>query len=174
MGSSKEKEEFLRFLRRRGQRVTEERLALLEEIFSLHGHIDADEVLLSMKGRGLKISRATVYRNLELLVESGLVRKHRLVGRGLLYEHIHPGQGHDHLVCTRCGRMIEFISPGINALQSEICRAHGFVTTQHTLQILGVCNLCASASATSAEPSAPAPGTGAPGVPGTPRRATAS
>lgn len=155
MNANREKEEFLRFLRRRGQRVTGERLALLEEIFSLHGHIDAEELLVSMKSRGLKISRATVYRNLELLVESGLVRKHQLVGRGLLYEHIHPGQGHDHLVCTRCGRMIEFISPGINALQAEICRAHGFVTSQHTLQILGVCNQCAQA-ANAAKPAPPA------------------
>ena len=158
MPSTREKEEFLRFLRRRGQRVTGERLALLEEIFSLHGHIDADAVLLSMKARGLKISRATVYRNLELLVESGLVRKHRLVGRGLLYEHIHPGQGHDHLVCTRCGRMVEFISPGIHALQAEICRAHGFAMTQPTLQILGVCNLCAAGKEAEGEAAAqPAP-----------------
>lgn len=155
MPSSREKEDFLRFLRQRGHRVTEERLALLEEIFSLHGHIDADEVLVSMKARGLKSSRATVYRNLELLVESGLVRKHRLVGRGLLYEHIHPGQGHDHLVCTRCGRMVEFISPGIHALQAEICRAHGFAMTQPTLQILGICNRCTAAKEADGEGDAP-------------------
>jgi len=151
MASTRERDEFLRFLRRRGQRVTEERLALFDEIFSLHGHIDADNVLQSMKARDLKISRATVYRNLELLVESGLVRKHRLVGRGLLYEHIHPGQGHDHLACTRCGRMVEFVSPGINALQAEICRAHGFITSEHTLQILGICSDCANAATEGSE-----------------------
>lgn len=155
MPTVREKEAFLTFLRRRGQRVTGERLALFDEIFSQHGHIDADELLASMKARGLKISRATVYRNLELLVESGLVRKQRLVGRGLLYEHQHAGQSHDHLVCTGCGRVVEFVSPGIDAMQTEICRAHGFLPGQHTLQIIGLCNHCAqTAAADRAEPRA--------------------
>ena|ERR1700760_4092855 len=143
MANLREKEQFLRFLRNRGQRVTGERLALFDEIFSLHGHIDAEELLAAMKARGLKISRATVYRNLDLLVESGLARKQRLGSRGFLYEHMHAGQQHDHLVCTSCGRVVEFVSPGIVALQAEICRAHGFVAARHTLQIAGLCNRCA-------------------------------
>jgi Fur family ferric uptake transcriptional regulator len=145
MANVREKEQFLRFLRDRGQRVTGERLALFDEIFSHHDHIDAEALLEAMKARGLKISRATVYRNLDLLVESGLARKQRLIGRGYLYEHMHAGQQHDHLVCTGCGRVVEFVSPGIVALQAEICRAHGFVPTRHTLQIAGLCNLCAQA-----------------------------
>ncbi len=147
MANAREKEQFLQYLRGRGQRVTGERLALFDEIFSQHGHIDAEELLAAMKARGLKISRATVYRNLDLLVESGLARKQRLGSRGFLYEHVHFGQQHDHLVCTGCGRVVEFVSPGIAALQGEICRAHGFVPTRHTLQIAGLCNRCAEVSA---------------------------
>jgi Fur family ferric uptake transcriptional regulator len=144
MAEIREKEQFLHFLRDRGQRVTAERLVLFDEIFSQHRHIDAEELLKAIAARGLKISRATVYRNLDLLVEAGLARKQRLGDRRLLYEHIHRGQGsHDHLVCTGCGRVVEFVSPGIAALQSEICRAHGFVPGRHTLQIAGLCNLCA-------------------------------
>jgi Fur family ferric uptake transcriptional regulator len=146
MANAREKDQFLRFLRDRRQRVTGERLALFDEIFSQHGHIDAEELLEAMKARGLKISRATVYRNLDLLVESGLARKQRLGSRGFLYEHVHGGQQHDHLVCTGCGRVVEFVSPGIAALQGEICRAHGFLPTRHTLQIAGLCNLCAEAA----------------------------
>jgi len=146
MANAREKEQLLQYLRGRGQRVTGERLALFDEIFSQHGHIDAEELLAAMKARGLKISRATVYRNLDLLVESGLARKQRLGSRGFLYEHMHFGQQHDHLVCTGCGRVVEFVSPGIAALQGEICRAHGFVPTRHTLQISGLCNVCAEAS----------------------------
>ena len=149
MANAREKEQFLQYLRGRGQRVTGERLALFEEVFSQHGHIDAEELLAAMKARGLKISRATVYRNLDLLVESGLARKQRLGSRGFLYEHVHFGQQHDHLVCTGCGRVVEFVSLGIAALQGEICRAHGFVPTRHTLQIAGLCNRCAEASAAS-------------------------
>lgn len=156
--NSREKEQFLQFLRSRGQRVTSERLALFDEIFSQHGHIDAEELLGAMKARSLKISRATVYRNLDLLVECGLARKQRLGSRGFLYEHVHPGQQHDHLVCTGCGRVVEFVSPGIAALQAEICRAHGFVPTRHTLQITGLCNACAQASAAQSARPASAPG----------------
>lgn len=142
MADIREKERFLQFLRKRGQRVTSERLALFDEIFSQHRHIDAEELLASMNARGLKISRATVYRNLDLLVECGLARKQRLGRSRFLYEHVHSGQRHDHLVCSGCGRVVEFVSPGITALQSEICRAHGFLPQYHSLQITGLCNQC--------------------------------
>lgn len=152
MADARERERFLQFLRNRGQRVTAERLALFDEIFSQHGHIDAEELLCSMKERSLKISRATVYRNLDLLVACGLARKQRLGRNRFLYEHIHGGQQHDHLVCTGCGRVVEFVSPGIVALQAEICRAHGFVPSRHTLQISGLCNSCAAREASARVP----------------------
>jgi len=156
----REREQFLALLRGRGQRVTGERLALFDEIFAQHGHIDAEELLRAMQARGSKISRATVYRNLDLLVESGLARKQRLGRRGFLYEHVHGGQqNHDHLVCTGCGRVVEFVSAGIAALQGEICRAHGFEPSRHTLQIAGLCNRCAGAEK-AADSAAPAEGRG--------------
>ena len=161
MSNARERERFLQFLRSRGHRVTRERLALFEEIFAQHKHIDAEELLATMKARGLKISRATVYRNLDLLVECGMVRKQRLGQDRFLYEHVHGGQHHDHLVCTGCGRVVEFVSPGIAALQSEICRAHGFVPTRHTLQISGLCNECAGAQIPVAAPAGAGAGGGA-------------
>lgn len=142
MVETTERKQFVDFLRDNGHRVTQERLTLFDEIFTLHGHIDAEELLESMVERGQKISRATVYRNLDLLVECGLVLKHRL-GRGrYVFEHVHTGQRHDHLVCSDCGRVAEFVSPGIAALQQEICRAHGFVPGRHSLQITGLCRDC--------------------------------
>jgi len=145
MPDARERDRFLQFLRSKGLRVTQERLRLFDEIFAQHKHIDAEELLATMKSRGLKISRATVYRNLDLLVDCGLVRKQRLGRDRFLYEHVHGGQHHDHLVCTGCGRVVEFVSPGIVALQAEICRAHGFQPSRHTLQISGLCNDCAGA-----------------------------
>ncbi len=144
MSHGTEREQFLAFLRQRGMRVTSERLALLEEIYNHHDHIDAEALLAAMQSKGLKISRATVYRNLDLLVECGLVRKQRLGRNRFLYEHVHPGQRHDHLVCRECGRVVEFVSPGIAAMQAEICRAHGFVPGEFALQIQGLCNACAA------------------------------
>ena len=137
-----ELDEFLDQLRAKGHRVTAERLHLFREIYSQHGHIDAEALLTSIQERGLKISRATLYRNLDLLAEFGFVKKYRLGGSRYLYEHVHAGQRHDHLVCTVCGRVVEFVSPGIDALQREICRAHGFDPQEHTLQIHGVCLDC--------------------------------
>jgi Fur family ferric uptake transcriptional regulator len=142
-----EREQFAGFLRAQGLRLTSERLALFEEIYRQHGHLDAEALLVAVRQRGHEVSRATVYRTLELLVSAGLVRKQRVGARGQLFEHIHPGQQHDHLVCSRCGRVVEFVSPGITALQTEICRAHGFSPAHHQLQILGLCNTCRDESA---------------------------
>lgn len=138
--------QFQDFIRRRGLRMTAERLALFEEIFAQHQHIDADQLLAALRAQGSTISRATVYRNLDLLVRCGLVRKQRLGQDRYRYEHVHAGQEHDHLICAGCGRVVEFQSQGIVALQREICRAHGFDPAQHTLQIFGCCLECAAAS----------------------------
>jgi len=146
MSLGPERQRFIEFVRERGLRLTAERLALLDEIYSQHGHIDAEELLRAMKSSGLKTSRATVYRNLDLLVECGLVRKQRLGGNRHLYEHVHVGQRHDHLVCRECGRVVEFVSPAIEALQREISKAHGFEPSSHSLQILGLCIDCANPS----------------------------
>jgi len=153
-GHLQEREIFTRYLRERGGRVTAERLRVFDEIFDQHGHVDADKLFRSMRRRGVKISRATVYRNLELLVDCGLVRRQRLGQRRYLYEHVHPGQGHDHLVCGVCGRVVEFVSPAISALQREIARAHDFDPEEHTLQISGVCVACATVAGAESERSA--------------------
>ena len=142
MTKPREEEQFLSFLRSRGLRATAERRLLIREIFAQHGHIDADSLVDAVRARGLSLSRATVYRNLELLVEAGLAHKVRLHGRRFLYEHVHAGQRHDHLACRCCGRLVEFVSPGITALLGEICRSHGFEAKSNQLQILGLCRDC--------------------------------
>ncbi len=148
MEHTTEREIFERYVHRRGGRLTAERLRLFDEIFNQHGHVDADRLYRSMRRQGRKISRATVYRNLELLVDCGLVRRQRLGQRRYLYEHVHPGQSHDHLICRMCDRVVEFVSPGISALQRELARAHGFDPTEHTLQISGICLDCAGRAST--------------------------
>jgi Fur family ferric uptake transcriptional regulator len=148
MRSLREETLFLDHLRRRGLRSTPERRALLRAIFAQHRHIDAEEILAAARAGGHKISRATVYRNLELLVECGLVARVTLPGGRAVYEHLHPGLEHDHLSCRQCGRMVEFVSPGISALLVEICRAHDFDPAAPQLQISGLCRACAAAGET--------------------------
>lgn len=133
---------FQSFLQGQGLKVTGERAALVREIFSIHYHFDADELLFKMKEKSVKISRATVYRTLELLVKSGMVRRVHLGEDHYHYEHVTGNSHHDHLICTTCGGVIEFNDPILEARQLEICEKKRFTATFHNLQILGVCDSC--------------------------------
>src|ERR687886_485894 len=104
----KEIDRFAGFLQQQGLKLTGERSALVREIFSTHYHFEADELLFKMKEKSVKISRATVYRTLELLVKSGMVRRVHLGEDHYHYEHVTGDSHHDHLICTTCGAVTEF------------------------------------------------------------------
>jgi Fur family ferric uptake transcriptional regulator len=133
---------FQHFLQQQGLKLTGERSALVREIISTHYHFEADELLFKMKQKNVKISRATVYRTLELLVKSGMVRRVHLGEDHYHYEHVSGNSHHDHLICTTCGSVIEFHDPVLEARQLEICDRKRFTPTFHNLQILGVCDAC--------------------------------
>jgi Fur family ferric uptake transcriptional regulator len=135
-------DKFDAFLREQGLKLTAERSALVREIFATHYHFEADELLFKMKQKGLKISRATVYRTLELLVKSGLVRRVHLGEDHYHYEHVSGNSHHDHLICTTCGTVIEFHDENLEQRQREICERKKFTPTFHNLQILGLCDAC--------------------------------
>src|SRR6266550_7091369 len=133
---------FQTFLAGQGFKLTNERAALVREIFSTHYHFEADELLFKMKEKSLKISRATVYRTLELLVKSNMVRRVHLGEDHYHYEHVRGDSHHDHLICTACGGVIEFHDEVLERRQLEICEKKKFTPTFHNLQILGVCESC--------------------------------
>lgn len=138
----KETARFQEYLQQQGLKLTAERTALLREIFSIHYHFEADELLFKMKEKAVKISRATVYRTLELLVKSGMVRRVHLGEDHYHYEHVTGNSHHDHLICTTCGGVIEFHDEELERLQMAICEKKKFTPTFHNLQILGVCDPC--------------------------------
>ena len=140
--TDKEITRFQDFLQEQGLKLTGERKALVREIFAIHYHFEADELLSKMKEKDVKISRATVYRTLELLVKSGMVRRVHLGEDHYHYEHVAGNSHHDHLICTTCGSVIEFNDPELQRRQLEICESKKFTPTFHNLQILGVCNAC--------------------------------
>jgi Fur family ferric uptake transcriptional regulator len=133
---------FQNFLGTQGLRLTQERVALVREIFSIHYHFEADELLLKMKQKSVKISRATIYRTLELLVKSGMVRRVHLGEDHYHYEHVSGNSHHDHLICTTCGSVIEFHDPALEARTREICDKKKFTATFYNLQVLGICDSC--------------------------------
>lgn len=139
---TEERAAFARYLKEKGLKTTRERTALLEEIFSAHRHFDADDLVSRMRDRGKKISRATVYRTLDLLHECGLVGRVRLNEEKYRYERLRSGEHHDHLVCTICGKIVEFVDPRIEEMQEEVCRRYDFAPTSHSHQVRGVCVAC--------------------------------
>lgn len=140
-----ETERFREFLLGAGLKLTHERTLILEEVFRIHRHFEAEDVVLGLRERGHRVSRASVYRALPLLVGSGLLRDVHSAEKHSHYEHVFGHDHHDHLICTVCGRTLEFSDPRIEQLQTETCERHGFRLTSHKLEITGVCGECALA-----------------------------
>ena len=127
MKNDRERDIFRKYLERRGFKLTAERQALFDELFARHEHFEADELLVRLRAKHKKISRATIYRTLELLVDSGIVGRVRIGSPGYRYERLRAGEHHDHLICNECGRVIEFFEPRIESLQDEVCERYGFL-----------------------------------------------
>jgi Fur family ferric uptake transcriptional regulator len=122
--------------------MTRQRVLVFDAVFRVHGHVDAEELAGHLRKPGSRVSRASVYRTLDLLAEAGLVKPTRLGERQRFYEHVHGGEHHDHLVCEVCGRLIEFYSPEIEKLQEKVCRENSFEPARHTMIVYGVCEEC--------------------------------
>ena len=133
---------FREYLRVRNLRLTPERRNVLETILQREGHFDAEELLRFLRRRNKRVSRATLYRTLDHLRGAGLVWMHRFGGAQALYEHVYGRTHHDHMVCTQCHRVIEFVNEDIERLQEEVCRAQRFLASSHVMQIFGVCDGC--------------------------------
>lgn len=140
--SAREREIFRKYLERRGLKLTAERQALFDELFARHEHLEPDELLMRLRANHKKISRATIYRTLDLLLDSGIVGRVRIGESGYRYERMRAGDHHDHLICNECGRVIEFREPRIESLQDEVYERHGFLPLSHSHQLRGICRQC--------------------------------
>jgi Fur family ferric uptake transcriptional regulator len=123
------------------QRYTEQQRDMVRFIFAQHNHFDADRLIDDMKGAGLPVSRATVYRTLAKLVDAGLLRRLE-VGARTFYEHDYGYPPHEHLYCQQCRQMIEFQNPAIDAVIREVSRLHNFQSSGHSFIIHGICSDC--------------------------------
>ncbi|HEY7862220.1 MAG TPA: transcriptional repressor [Thermoanaerobaculia bacterium] len=139
---NRERDIFRKYLERRGLKLTTERQAVFDELFGRHEHVEADELLVRLRAKHKKISRATIYRTLELLVDSGIVGRLRIGESGYRYERLRAGEHHDHLICIACGRVVEFMDPQIEHLQDRVAEKHGFLLVSHSHQMRGVCRQC--------------------------------
>lgn len=143
---AKEKEIFFEHLRRAGFKKTSQRELILEVFLKTEGHLSAEDLYNIVKVEDPTVGFTTVYRTLKLLAECGLAREERLSDTHTRYEHLYNHQHHDHLICTVCGRLIEFYSEEIENKQDEIAAQHNFQPTRHSLRIWGVCSDCQAQS----------------------------
>lgn len=133
---------FREYLKGKGLKFTNERALILREVVSGRGHFDPDGLLIRMRGRGLRVSKASIYRTLPLLVDSGLITSVEKTGKHAHYERTFGHGHHDHMLCMSCGRVVEFYSKPLEALQERLCRRKGFEGISHSLEIMGYCSEC--------------------------------
>ncbi|MEZ5945015.1 MAG: transcriptional repressor [Planctomycetaceae bacterium] len=133
-------EKFREFLLTKNLRMTRERATIVEEVFSSHEHFEAEQLVQRLAEQ--RVSRSTGYRTVKLLEEAGLIRKVARQDSRDVYEHDYGYPQHDHLICKKCGELIEFHLHEIGELLETVARKHGFRMEGHRLEVFGLCDKC--------------------------------
>jgi Fur family ferric uptake transcriptional regulator len=133
---------FYEYLKQRALKNTPERFTILDEIIRWHKHFEADSLLIHLKTKNKKISRATIYRTLELLVDCGLVKKVTFNTAQAWYEQVSGFSNHDHFICEQCGKIIEFYDASINRIHEHLRAKYGLDVLHYTYHLHGLCAAC--------------------------------
>lgn len=139
MGIEKVRQILEQELEKRNLRKTTERFTILEEVYSRSDHFDVEDLYDTLLRKNFHVSRATVYNTLDMLVECGLVKKHRFNGDGAVFEKALGFRQHGHVVCNECHHIKEFCDPRLQAIQDNVGMALGFNITDQALVFYGTC-----------------------------------
>lgn len=129
-------------IKQEGLRYTYQREAVWQELQNSEGHRDAENIYFTLRQKGINISRATVYRTIEILVKNKLIRKLDLGDGRSRYEYKFDSAHHDHLICTECGKIEEFVNDEVERLQQDIASKYDYSLTSHIHQLFGLCKDC--------------------------------
>lgn len=139
---------FLEHIQAAGLRRTGQRDLILETFLSTEEHLTSDDLHRLVHKKDPSLGLTTVYRTLKVLTEAGLAREVRFGDNKTYYEHHYNHDHHDHMICTECGKVIEFFSAAIEDLQDQMASNFGFRPTHHSLRMWGVCSDCQDAKLT--------------------------
>jgi len=132
------------YITKNGLKSSRQRELIAETFFNVGGHLSVEELLERVRAEDPKVGQATVYRTMKLLAQCGLAELRQFGDGHTRYEHIVGGdeEHHDHLICTSCGKIVEFVNPQIESLQHGVAKKHGFEVTHHKMELYGICAEC--------------------------------
>ena len=139
---SEEQEVFLKHIQKKGLKRTTQRELILDVFLRTEEHLSNEDLYQLVKKEDPTVGQTTVYRTLKILTEAGLAREVRFGDGRTHYEHNYKHQHHDHMICSECGKIIEFFSAELEAIQDEMAAKHDFEIRQHLLRMIGVCSEC--------------------------------
>ena len=138
----KEKRQFKKLFKQEHIDNFEDRFNVLKAFLQTEKHVTVEEVVRLLEDNGWKLEPDFVHETLQLMCRFGFAHQSRFDNGVILYEHRHLGQHHDHMICTKCRKILEFEEQQIEQLQIKIAAAQGFHMLQHKLEIYGICNSC--------------------------------
>jgi Fur family ferric uptake transcriptional regulator len=139
---SQEKEQFKKLFNQEHIDRAEERFQILETFLQSEGHITDKELIQRLRENGCGFEPEFVKETLRLMCRFGFAQKQLFDNGVIRYEHLHLGQHHDHIICTKCKKIIEFENPQMEQLQVQIAGTYGFHLLQHKMEIYGICSDC--------------------------------
>ena len=143
---TEEQEVFLKHIQKQGLKRTAQRDLILDVFLRTEGHLSGEDLYRLVREKDPTVGQTTVYRTLRLLTEAGLAREVRFGDGRAHYEHNYKHQHHDHMICSECGKIIEFYSPELEAIQDAMAAKHRFQLTEHLLRMIGICADCRKAA----------------------------